>query len=325
MSCPVAESCGGCPLMSLRACEQRELKLAGVRRELQLPDLAIAWVADTSRAYRRRVRMQVGQRGRPGFFNAFKRQDCGVLTPGLMRAIDAVCGLTLPNAQHLEVRAPDLDGRAGLFITPVPGRQVQAPDISDFVVGIATDGPWQRWGVTRDTWSYVPVDAFMQVHEQINRRMVEALVRGALRRGAQTFFDPFTGAGNHALGLAAAGIAGVAADRHEGAVHALAVAAHEQRLPVRTIVGCAVDTASSGTAPFDLLVANPPRAGLREAAPVLATLGGPHVVLVMCTAVALARDLRTFETHGYALSELTAFDMFPQTDHVELVAWLRRR
>ncbi|MFZ2426748.1 MAG: class I SAM-dependent RNA methyltransferase, partial [Propioniciclava sp.] len=43
---------------------------------------------------------------------------------------------------------------------------------------------------------------------------------------------------------------------------------------------------------------------------------------VACDPAALARDLATAASHGYRLTSLRAFDLFPQTHHVECVALL---
>jgi 23S rRNA (uracil1939-C5)-methyltransferase len=39
--------------------------------------------------------------------------------------------------------------------------------------------------------------------------------------------------------------------------------------------------------------------------------------------VTFARDLRSLVEAGLFLEEVKAFDMFPQTHHVECLAWLR--
>jgi 23S rRNA (uracil1939-C5)-methyltransferase len=39
--------------------------------------------------------------------------------------------------------------------------------------------------------------------------------------------------------------------------------------------------------------------------------------------VTLARDLRTLIDLGFELDELEAFDMFPETHHLEVLVWLR--
>jgi 23S rRNA (uracil1939-C5)-methyltransferase len=46
------------------------------------------------------------------------------------------------------------------------------------------------------------------------------------------------------------------------------------------------------------------------------------VVYVSCNPATLARDLKDFRGHGYALEAVTPFDMFPHTPHIECVARL---
>jgi tRNA/tmRNA/rRNA uracil-C5-methylase (TrmA/RlmC/RlmD family) len=48
-------------------------------------------------------------------------------------------------------------------------------------------------------------------------------------------------------------------------------------------------------------------------------------VYVACDPVALARDLGTFAEHGWHADRLAAFDLFPNTHHLEAVARLTRR
>ena len=50
------------------------------------------------------------------------------------------------------------------------------------------------------------------------------------------------------------------------------------------------------------------------------SLAPAQIVYVACDPVALARDLATFAGHGYRAATLRAFDLFPNTHHVEAVA-----
>ncbi|AWB88591.1 class I SAM-dependent RNA methyltransferase [Salinibacterium hongtaonis] len=73
------------------------------------------------------------------------------------------------------------------------------------------------------------------------------------------------------------------------------------------------------------VVLDPPRAGAgREVIDSLADLGASQLVYVACDPVALARDLGFLSAHGYRLERLKAFDLFPNTHHVEAVATLVR-
>lgn len=73
------------------------------------------------------------------------------------------------------------------------------------------------------------------------------------------------------------------------------------------------------------VVLDPPRSGAgREVVDALAELGASQLVYVACDPVALARDLGLLRERGYELVTLRAFDLFPNTHHVEAVASLIR-
>jgi tRNA/tmRNA/rRNA uracil-C5-methylase (TrmA/RlmC/RlmD family) len=73
------------------------------------------------------------------------------------------------------------------------------------------------------------------------------------------------------------------------------------------------------------VVIDPPRAGAgREVVESLAALAPAQVVYVACDPVAFARDVELFARHGYSLVGVRAFDLFPNTHHVEAVGTLRR-
>jgi 23S rRNA (uracil1939-C5)-methyltransferase len=75
----------------------------------------------------------------------------------------------------------------------------------------------------------------------------------------------------------------------------------------------------------DLVVADPPRAGLgAEVCALLARVSAPAMVYVSCDPVTLARDLKMLVQAGYSVAELHLVDLFPQTFHLETVVVLRR-
>jgi tRNA/tmRNA/rRNA uracil-C5-methylase (TrmA/RlmC/RlmD family) len=61
----------------------------------------------------------------------------------------------------------------------------------------------------------------------------------------------------------------------------------------------------------------------REVVANIIVLRPRRVVFVSCDPATLARDLKTFMEAGYELDGLTAFDLFPNTAHIESVAVLR--
>lgn len=96
--------------------------------------------------------------------------------------------------------------------------------------------------------------------------------------------------------------------RVEGFVRGLATSAGERtRLAAATVV------------------LDPPRSGAGAAVlDALAAVGPAQLVYVACDPVAFARDVAILAAHGYELTGLRAFDLFPHTHHVEAVGAFRR-
>jgi tRNA/tmRNA/rRNA uracil-C5-methylase (TrmA/RlmC/RlmD family) len=75
--------------------------------------------------------------------------------------------------------------------------------------------------------------------------------------------------------------------------------------------------------PGSVVVLDPPRHGLAKGVVASLVRREPRrVVYVSCDAATFARDLKIFLSSGFVLSDLRVFDLFPMTEHVELVALL---
>lgn len=76
---------------------------------------------------------------------------------------------------------------------------------------------------------------------------------------------------------------------------------------------------------FDVIFVDPPRKGCDKA--LLDAIIGmkiPKVVYISCDPGSLAKDLKVLSEGGYKIVEITPFDMFPQTVHVECVVLMSR-
>ena len=79
------------------------------------------------------------------------------------------------------------------------------------------------------------------------------------------------------------------------------------------------DSVSEG----DLVILDPPRGGLAKGVAAALVRRRPRrLVYVSCDAATFARDLKTLLAGGFVLGELRVFDLFPMTEHVELIASL---
>jgi 23S rRNA (uracil1939-C5)-methyltransferase len=83
--------------------------------------------------------------------------------------------------------------------------------------------------------------------------------------------------------------------------------------------------ASRAPAADERIILDPPRTGAEPGVvPAIASRKPAAVVYVSCDPPTLGRDLRLFAGLGYRLDALRAFDMFPDTHHLETVARLAR-
>ena len=77
--------------------------------------------------------------------------------------------------------------------------------------------------------------------------------------------------------------------------------------------------------PVDILVMDPPRAGLAPAVhDALGKLMPKQIAYISCDPATLARDVKKILQKGYEWKSVTPFDLFPQTGHVESVSVLVR-
>ena len=163
---------------------------------------------------------------------------------------------------------------------------------------------------------------------QGNRYLVPGLVARVLAQvpeGDVTEF--YAGVGLFAVSLAVSGrtdIIAVEGDR-SSARDLDANAAHYA--PSITVVQSSVElyVQQRGIRKLPTLILDPPRTGMsREAMSGVLALAPPCVVYVSCELATVARDVRRFVEAGYTLDHIEAFDLFPNTAHVETLVVLNR-
>jgi 23S rRNA (uracil1939-C5)-methyltransferase len=110
----------------------------------------------------------------------------------------------------------------------------------------------------------------------------------------------------------------------ESARSSVADARHNLADRSATVVRCSVDRWRPTSA--DVVVADPPRAGLGAAAvDVIASTGAGRLVLVSCDAAAFGRDAGLLAGAGFERRSTVLVDLFPHTPRVELVSRFDRK
>ena len=166
---------------------------------------------------------------------------------------------------------------------------------------------------------------FWQPHVSAPEVLVDALLEGLRPQPGESVVDLYSGVGLFAAFLADVVGPDATVEAVEGDRRAAAHAAYN--LGRETVAADVQEWLESGVAPdhADLVVLDPPRTGAkRRVVEGIVRLSPRAVGYVACDPAALARDVALFAEHGYALTGLRAFDLFPMTHHVECVALLER-
>jgi 23S rRNA (uracil1939-C5)-methyltransferase len=160
---------------------------------------------------------------------------------------------------------------------------------------------------------------------QGNRFLLPALVAGVAEATPDSgeVLDLYAGVGLFSVALAALGrqdVTAVEGDRASGADLRENARAHAPRLVTHITRVEDYLARSTGKGPATLIV-DPPRTGLsKDAAAGILRLNAARIVYVSCDPPTLARDARRFLDARYRLHSVRAFDLFPNTPHVETLA-----
>ena len=165
---------------------------------------------------------------------------------------------------------------------------------------------------------------FWQVHVDAPRVLAQAVLDGLQPKAGESVVDLYSGVGLFASILGAAvgptGSAMAIESSSRAAADAARNTADQPWVKVRTLP---VTPTAVSRHTADLVVLDPPRAGAGlEVSAALAATRPRALAYVSCDASSFARDLRVFLDAGWQVASLRAFDLFPQTEHVELVTIL---
>ncbi len=339
---------GGADFGHIDLAHQRDLKLRVVEDALRRfggVDLQPTIAAPTGETpdgtrWRTRVSLHVHSDGRIGPYAARSHRVIAAADlPLATEAIERAAGqLTGAEPGRIDLVQP-ADGRVRVIPRPdrvrkdrggqPRGRRARASD------------PARETVIERVGEREFRVDAggFWQVHRQAAQTLTDA-VTFALADAVDpdaAHLDLYGGVGLFAatigeLGGAATRVTTVEADaratEHAGANLAdwVGVRAETSRVD-RFVTRLAAEASASQRERLSrgVVVLDPPRAGAgRVVVEATAALSPETIVYVACDPVALARDLATFRTAGYETVSVRAFDLFPNSHHVEAVAVLRR-
>lgn len=169
-------------------------------------------------------------------------------------------------------------------------------------------------------------EGFWQIHKDAPDTLVDAvtgyLSRGGYLQPGATVADLYAGAGLFTAPLAdAVGVTGsvLSVEGAPGTSRDARKNLHGQS-QVEIVQGRVEKVLHQRVRSFDSLVLDPPRAGAGKAVVKQLMATGPRAIAyVSCDPASFARDLGYFHQGGWRLESLRAFDLYPNTHHLETV------
>jgi 23S rRNA (uracil1939-C5)-methyltransferase len=354
--CPHYRECGGCTLEHLAYPAQLRAKsrivadamtrIAGLARDA--PEVV---PSPREYFYRNRVSFTLRRAGRGQLqagFHALHEPDRIVPVDGRCRLPEVPIGevwdrlragwgpdaVRLPAGERLRLTLRATSARAVSLLVEGGDSPGEPQELLEGVPGLAAiwwkpgsaaarhlagaPGLPETWG---DETFVIGGGAFLQV----NRSAAELLERFVLEiarplHGLRVV-DAYCGVGMHARRFSRAGARVVGIELDADAVATAAASAGDKD----TFLHGRVEDLLPEVLPADLVVLNPPRAGLDpRAVDALLRMPPPRIIYVSCDPATLARDLKRLGER-FEVAELRGFDLFPQTAHVETVVSLELR
>jgi 23S rRNA (uracil1939-C5)-methyltransferase len=293
-ACPVFGRCGGCTWQHVSYAEQVRQKDKILRMALRNYSASFEWKEFVAgpEAYRYRNRIQVNKsRDSVGFFARATREIVNIND----------CPIT---ESEIAARIPSIRER----------------DDGRFEISRRVDGTVEIEQGKRSPEAAL----FSQVNTRQNTMLIDTVLKWAGEAPVEEIWDLYCGSGNLTLPLKEAfpqlEVTGVElsadairlAEKNSSAVHWMAKDVvhflREQKENTKSL----------------LMVLDPPRTGVEE--PALTQIGRlkpAHLLYVSCNPMTFARDATRLKEHGLELVRVQGFDMFPQTEHVELIGLFR--
>ncbi|MCU1488817.1 MAG: rRNA methyltransferase/RumA [Acidimicrobiaceae bacterium] len=345
--------CGGCDWQHIALAEQRRLKgelvaeqllrLAGIEYPLVVEP--VPGDAD-GLGWRTRVRFAVHRSGRVGFRRNGSHEIenievCPIAAPAIeelhiplsrwhgVREIEVFS----PNSTDLEGVMDENSHKAVVAVQP-RGRgalrnlpQVGTSKVELMVATHHRDGAG-RLEVSMLGRSFrISPGAFWQVHRGAPRTLVTAVLEGLAPQPNERALDLYAGVGLFSAFLAdSVGLGGsvIAVEQDRRACADARINTREQ--PQVQIVNATISPeVIEGLDSPDIVVLDPPRSGIGRAnLQALMALQPPprRIAYLSCDPATFARDIRIALDAGWSMPHLRAFDQFPMTEHVELLALL---
>jgi 23S rRNA (uracil1939-C5)-methyltransferase len=332
--CPHFGDCGGCHYQMMPYPKQLETKRTVLRDQLTRlggiadPPVAECIPSPVAWNYRNAVQFHLDREGKPGYQAASSHRvvpirECHLPEPAINEIWPLLEFDPQPGLERIQLRA----GRGGDVLLMLETGTGETPEV-EISLPISVVSQSEGEAVTlagedhlmlevKDLNFLVSADSFFQVNLPLAERMLDWLLEALALQGTEMVMDLYCGVGLFSRFLAplAGRVIGVEVNISACEDYAENLDEYDN---VELYIGAAGSILPSLGAKADIIVADPPRAGIeKKAMESILKMKPGRIAYISCDPATLARDAKALLAEGYLLRSVQPIDMFPQTYHIE--------
>ena len=339
--CPHFGVCGGCHYQHIPYEEQLRIKEGIVREQLMriagIPNPPVQPIVPSPSPwnYRNAVQFHLDPQGRLGFQETGSHRVVAIRECHLpQEAINLIWPQfeiePLAGLERIDLRA----GAGDELLFTLEGDGEEMPEFSvDFPISAVYLGPAGSMVLAGDDGLVMEVlgkpfqvsaGSFFQVNTPQAGAIVKHLQDHLPLTSETTLVDVYCGVGLFSAFMAPRVKRCIGIELSESACGDFAINL-DACDNVELYVGAAETVLPALNLTADVVLVDPPRTGMERNALDAIVAMAPHTLAyVSCDPSTLARDVKRLVATGYQLSEVTPFDLFPQTYHIETVTLMER-
>lgn len=334
VQCPYYNLCGSCHLLHMSYMRENKFKKEKVQELLKrYTDLDNFKIHDTcflnEFSYRNKVVFHVKEK-KLGYFSE-KTHDlveidsCLLLPDKINNLIEilkkvvkksAVDSITIRTSNNLEKIMVKIDGKVN-----------DISDIKDKVDVLIADNKL----ISKESKIiskigninyYVSIDSFFQVNKDLTEKLYEKVLEYTEKIKPQKVLDLYCGTGTIGIYISKFAKQIIGVDSCKSSISDALENVKLNNVKNIKFICDKVENAIDSFKDIDMIIVDPPRAGLDgKTINYIQKINPQNIIYVSCDPITLARDIKLLK--NYQLEEVTPFNMFPKTYHVECVCILK--
>lgn len=332
--CPFYNECGGCNLEHLSFSKENEFKRRKVQELLvKFAKINPTLVKETVYSDEYNYRNKVTFHGKDNIFGYYKENSNDLLKIDkcflLDKKINEIIKLLQTESNKISELLIRTNNDSSKIMVKITGQVNDIETLNSKVDVLLINGkcltPSEKIITTIGSKKYyLSVDSFFQVNKTLTEKLYDKVKEQVEKVRPNKLLDLYCGTGSIGIYVSDFAKEIIGVDYSKSNIEDANENKKLNNLKNITFINDKVENVIDTFKDIDMIIVDPPRAGLdKKTIDNIERISPKHLVYVSCDPATLARDLNLLT--DYQAEEITPFNMFPRTYHVECVSVLHRK